>query len=165
MRSLRNGEGPVKRTFFSSCGSGVNTRQTSRAVRPCSTITASTCKAANKPSPVVAKSDRITWPDCSPPRFMPTSRIALGDVAIARPGAVQRQSVPGQESLQTEVGHHGGDDAVAAQPAAGGPGLRDQRQDLVAVDQFARLVRHQQPIGVAVERDAEMRAMLDHLRA
>ena len=37
--------------------------------------TASTCSAASRPSPVVAKSDRITWPDCSPPRFMPLSRM------------------------------------------------------------------------------------------
>ena len=42
MRSLCSGEVPAKRTFFRSCGNGLNTRQTSRAERPCSTITAST---------------------------------------------------------------------------------------------------------------------------
>jgi hypothetical protein len=31
------------------------------------TSAASTCSAAIVPSPVVAWSDRIMWPDCSPP--------------------------------------------------------------------------------------------------
>ncbi len=43
------------------------------------------------------------------------------------------------------------------------PGARDQRQDLVAVDQLAALVGQQQPVGVAVERDAEIGAVLHHL--
>ena len=90
---------------------------------------------------------------------------ALDHVAVAHLGAVQGQPVAGEEALKPKVGHHRGDDAVAAQPAAVGPGLRDQREDLVAVDQFALLVRHQHPIGVAVQRDAEMRSVLDHLRA
>ena len=46
---------PEKRTFFSRCGSGSNTRH-HLAGRPrrCSTSTASTCSAASSPSPVVA---------------------------------------------------------------------------------------------------------------
>ena len=49
-----SGESPAKRTFFSSWGSGVKALHTSLAGRPASTSTASTCKAASSPSPVVA---------------------------------------------------------------------------------------------------------------
>ncbi len=40
-----------------------------------------------------------------------------------------------------------------------------RREDLVAVDQFALFVSHQHPIGIAVQRDAELRAVFDNLRA
>src|SRR5690606_40409893 len=36
---------------------------------PDSTITANTCRAAIRPSPVVAWSRRMMWPDCSPPKI------------------------------------------------------------------------------------------------
>ena len=38
-------------------------------------------------------------------------------------------------------------------------------EDLVAVDQLALLVGHHQPVGVAVQRDAEIGAVLEHLCA
>jgi hypothetical protein len=40
---------------------------------------------------------------------------------------------------------------------------RDQRHDLVAVDDAAGLVDDVHPVGVAVERDAEIGAGLEHL--
>ena len=39
---------------------------------------------------------------------------------------------------------------------------RDQRHQLVAVDQPALLVDHDQPVGIAVEREADVRAARDH---
>jgi hypothetical protein len=70
-----------------------------------------------------------------------------------------------QEALQAQVGHHRGDDTLAAQTPVGRPGLCDQGQDLVAIDQLARLVRYQQPIGVAIQRDAKLCPMLPDLGA
>ena len=84
---------------------------------------------------------------------------ALGDVAVADAGAQQAERVALEEALQAQVGHDGGDDAAAAQPAVGVPGARDQREDLVAVDDLTALVGQDQPVGVAVERDAEVGAV------
>ena len=39
---------------------------------------------------------------------------------------------------------------------------RDQRHQLVAVDHPALLVDHDQPVGVAVEREADVGAARDH---
>ena len=39
---------------------------------------------------------------------------------------------------------------------------RDQRHQLVAVDQPALLVDDDQPVGIAVERQADVRAARDH---
>ncbi len=97
--------------------------------------------AARPPArrPVVAKSDRIRWPDCSPPRFMPDRAHLLGHVAVADLGAMQWQAAarpgaaPGPR-LDITVATM----PLAAQPAVPAPGLRDQRQDLVAVDQLRR---------------------------
>ena len=90
----------------------------------------------------------------------PDGAHAFRHIAVADLGAMQLQAGIAQEPLQPEIGHHGGDDAAAVQPAGLVPGPGDQRQDLVAVDQFAMLVRHSHAVGIAVQRDAEMRAML-----
>src|SRR3546814_12505449 len=65
-------------------------------------------------------------------------------------------------AFEPEVGHHRRDQPAAAQQAAPGPVGRDRRHQLIAVDDAADLVAHDQPIGVAIERDAEMRARGDH---
>jgi len=53
-RRASSGRPLPNRTLRNSCGTGGNTRHTSLARLPVSTIAASTCKAAIKPSPVVA---------------------------------------------------------------------------------------------------------------
>ncbi len=75
IRGCRSGDSPVKRTLRSFCGNGSNRQHVSLAGRCCSTTAASTCSAATSPSPVVEKSLRMMWPDCSPPRFSPSARI------------------------------------------------------------------------------------------
>ena len=65
----------TKRTFLSTCGSGSKRWQTSLTGRPRRFTTAITWSAATRPSPVVEKSDRMTWPDCSPPTLKPCSRM------------------------------------------------------------------------------------------
>ena len=61
--------------------------------------------------------------------------------------------------FEPEVGHHRRDQpaARAAGPRRAQP-LRDQRHHLVAVDDLALLVDDDQPVGVAVERDADVGA-------
>src|SRR5579863_1293454 len=53
-RVASSGAPSPKRTLRRSCGTGVNSRQTSPALRPVSTIRAITWSAAIRPSPVVA---------------------------------------------------------------------------------------------------------------
>ncbi len=54
-------------TLTSTCGSRVITAARSASVRPVAAIRCSRCSAVSVPSPVVAWSQRMTWPDCSPP--------------------------------------------------------------------------------------------------
>ena len=70
-----------------------------------------------------------------------------------------------EEALQPEIRHHGGDDAGLGEPAVFLPALRDHREQLVAVDHMAALVDQDDPVGVAVERDADVGAHLAHLAA
>src|SRR6185437_322010 len=61
---------------------------------------------------------------------------------------------------EPEIGHHRGDDAAAGEPSALLPGLGDDRHQLVAVDDAALLVDNHHPVGVAVERNADIGAHL-----
>ena len=70
---------------------------------------------------------------------------------------------PAEIALQPQVRHHGGDDAGLGEPAVGLPAFGDHRHELVAVDHVAALVDDDQPVGVAVERDADVGADLAHL--
>ncbi len=89
----------------------------------------------------------------------------LHDVAIADLGALQRQPLGLQAALQSQVGHDGGDEALAVQPSAFGPVQTDQSHDLVAVDHMALLVADDHPVRVAVQGDADVAAIaLDRFR-
>ncbi len=105
------------------------------------------------------------WPDCSPPRLKRPSRIlaitARSPTAVrcnARPRSARKRSRP---RLDITV-------ATTPPPASCavlGPGGGDQRHDLVAVDDLTLLVADHQPVGVAVDRDADVGAVLAHGRA
>ena len=56
-------------TLINTCGSEVMTEARSASVLPVAAILAITMMAVSNPSPVVAKSDSTTCPDCSPPRL------------------------------------------------------------------------------------------------
>ena len=90
------------------------------------------------------------------------------DRAVAHRGAFELQTLFAEEAFEAEVGHHRGDHAAAGQPILFRPGRRDQRHDLVAVDELALLVADHQAVGVAVQRDADIGAIfadrLDHRR-
>ncbi len=67
--------------------------------------------------------------------------------------------------LEPQIRHHRGDHAGLRQPALVAPQLGDHRHHLVAVDQMALLVDEDHPVGVAVERDADIGPHLAHLAA
>ena len=88
----------------------------------------------------------------------------FGDhVAISnlRPREFQIETL--QIPLKTGIRHDGAHHAAASQIACLRPGTRNQRQDLVAVDQIAFFVGHDDAVRIAVERDAEIRAALSNL--
>ena len=66
-------------------------------------------------------------------------------------------------AFEPEVRHHGGDDAGPAQAAVVLPALGDDGHHLIAVHGVAEFVHQQNAIGVAVERDAHVRAHFAHL--
>ena len=132
---------------------------------PSCASTASTCSAAISPSPVVEKSDRMMWPDCSPPTLKPPLCHLLQHIAVAHRRARQGQIQGLEITVQPGIGHHRADHAAALELVALRPAFGDQGQDLVAVDDAAMLVGHHHPVGVAVQRDAEIGAHFAHLGA
>ena len=69
----------------------------------------------------------------------------------------------GEKALEAEIGHHRRDQRAAGKPAAARQTGRDQRHQLVAVEDHAALVGDDQPVGVAIERDADIGAPRQHL--
>ena len=86
----------------------------------------------------------------------------LHDVAVAHLGPLQRQALGLQLPLQPQVGHDGGHHPLAVQAAAFGPVQTDQGHDLVAVDHMALFVADDDPVGVAVQGDADVAAIALH---
>ena len=61
-------------------------------------------------------------------------------------------------TLEPEIRHHRGDHALGRKLAAAQPVAGDERHKLIAVEHAAVLVDHDEAVGVAIERDAEMGA-------
>ena len=115
----------------------------------------------SRPSPVVARSRKITCPLCSPPSESCAGVERLEHVAVADrgldhldPGRLHRQPEP-------EVGHHGDDDGVVAQGAAAVQVEGADGDDVIAVDDRAGVVDGHQPVGVTVEGEPEVGAVVD----
>ena len=100
--------------------------------------------------------------------------VGLGDVII-RPGlhrlehvtipdlgADQFEAFAGQEPLEPEVRHHRRHHPAAAQLSARRQLRADQGHDLIAIDRLAVLIDHDQPVGIAIQRDPDIRAAGDH---
>ena len=64
------------RTFSSTCGHFSTWPASTESGCPASRTVRSSCRAVRSPSPVRAWSRKMTWPDCSPPRFAPSRRIS-----------------------------------------------------------------------------------------
>src|SRR5205823_12722234 len=88
------------------------------------------------------------------------------DIAVAHGRAHELQILAREVTFQPDIRHHRADHAATLQLSVLRPGTRDQSQDLIAVDDKALLVAHHHPVGVAIQRDAEIGArlldLLDH---
>ena len=107
------------RTLTSTCGSRSITAASSASGLPVAATRASRCSAVSVPSPVVAWSSMITWPDCSPPRREAAGLHRLEHVAVADGGLDDGDALAVHRDPEAEVGHHGRDRGVVA--AAGRP--------------------------------------------
>ena len=87
----------------------------------------------------------------------------LDDVAVADRRAQQLAALGGQRALEPQVRHHRRHDRLLRQLPAREHARRQDRHDLVAVDDVPLLVGQDQAIGVAVQRDAQRGARLAHL--
>ena len=86
-----------------------------------------------------------------------------GEHVAVTDGRLHHRDPRGIESLaQTEVRHHRDRDRVVAQQAAFVHVERGDHHDLVAVDDLAAFVDREHPIGVAVEREADVGSRRDH---
>ena len=68
-----------------------------------------------------------------------------------------------EKAFEAEIGHDRRDQGATREPAVARQARRDQRHQLVAVENDAALVGDDQPVGVAVERDADIGAPRQHL--
>ncbi len=84
------------------------------------------------------------------------------DIAVADLRALQLHADGFEMGFKPEIGHDGGDDGVLHQPPLFLPALRDEAQQLVAVDDAAGFVAHHDAVGVAIERDADVGAVAVH---
>ena len=147
----------TKRTFFSTCGSGSKRWHTSDTERSRRFTHRQHLQGRHEP---VARGGIVGQDDV--PGLLAADVEAvlahvLQHVAVADRGAHHRQAEPLDVAFEPEVRHHRGDEAALAEPPVLHPALGDDGHQLVAVDDLALLVHHQQPVGVAVERDADVR--------
>ncbi len=78
------------------------------------------------------------------------------DIAVPHLGPFQRQPLDGEAALQPQIRHDRRDNAATSQQAGGVPAQPQRRHDLVAIDDRAMFVDDDQPVGVAIERDADI---------
>ncbi len=121
--------------------------------------------AVSVPSPVVAWSDRITWPDCSPPSLWPPAFIASSTYrspTLVCSTAIRSRTIAWTKPrlLITVATTVSLDNRPLSRIASARIG-----EDLVAVDELTVRVDRQAAVGVAVEGDAQVGAVADHLTA
>ena len=87
------------------------------------------------------------------------------DIAIADRGAVQPDPLPGQVAFEAEIGHDRRNQRTAGELPAARQVHRDQRHQLIAIENDATLVGDNQPVCVAIERDPDIGAARQHFAA
>ena len=101
------------------------------------------------------------WPEVSPPSTPPVSRSIAEHVTIADLGAVKVDARGAQRHLESEVAHHRADDR-ALQRAVLLARARDDIEQLIAIDDAAEMIDHDQAVAVAIERKPDVRAHAGH---
>ena len=144
-------------TLRSTCGNFNIPEASSASDKPVFFITASTCKALTSPSPVVVLSRQMMCPEVSPPRMPPVSRKHSENVTVAHRRPLEFDAAFAQRHLEAEVAHHRADHRTAQRAGCCGA-LRDDVEQLVAVDQAAEMINHHQAVAVAIERQPDIRA-------
>jgi hypothetical protein len=81
-------------------------------------------------------------------------------MVVADRGPYERQTDIFQASLQPDIAHDRCDHPWEREPAVFLPALSDDCEDLVAIDQVALFIHHNDPIGIAVERYSDIGAHL-----
>ena len=99
-------------------------------------------------------------PEVSPPSAAPVCVHEPGHVAVADSGAGEGDAFLPQGGFEPEVRHHRADDAARRELALRLPVAGHDPQHVVAVEDPARLVGEDRPVGVPVEGDAEGGALL-----
>src|SRR3569832_630970 len=94
-----------------------------------------------------------------------TRQHPLEHVALANRRTKEFDALAFEETFETEIRHHGRNDAGLGEPAILFPALRDHGEELIAVDQMAALIDQDHTIGIAVERNADIDAQFAHLAA
>ncbi len=107
----------------------------------------------------------MMWPDCSPPSARARAQKLFEHVLVAHVRPQKLYPARAQRQLKPDVAHHRGDDAVALQLAALLHALGQRPERGVAVHELPAPVHEERAVGVAVEGDAEVRALLDDARA
>ena len=130
--------------------------------RPVRATTSTSAAAVSIPSPVVAWSAKITCPLCSPPSARLLRGERLQHVPIADVGGDHVDARLAHRQVEAEVRHRRDDDRVVAERTAFEHVDRADRDDVVAVDDRAVMVDGDQPVGVAVEGDAQIGAVVAH---
>ncbi len=97
-----------------------------------------------------------------PAHIHPVSAHFFQHIAVTHFGTYQFQMLACQIAFQTKVGHHRGDNTAACQQTILAHRCRHQRHDLVAIDNLALFIDNNQPVGIAIQRNANMRACGNH---
>src|SRR5680860_697819 len=100
------------------------------------------------------------------PRLLTTERVAtslhrLEHVAVTDLGLANPDILTPQGVNETEVAHHSRDHGVGSERPGVAHGQRQDRQDLVTVNDIALMVHCQAPVGVPIQGEADVRVVLD----
>ena len=86
----------------------------------------------------------------------------LEDIAVTHLGTDQVEALAVEEAFKAKVGHDGGNDPAPTQLSARGKLAANQGHDLVTIDGLALFIDHDQPVGITIQGNADVRAAGDN---
>ena len=137
---------------------GSSPTASSASGRPVRAITSSSWMPVSTPSPVVARSEKITWPDCSPPSEKPPASRASS--TERSPTSVSTTLMPllGHRLAEAEVGHHGDHHGVVGSRPRSWRSTAQIAMRWSPSTTLPSASTRDEPVGVAVEREADVGA-------